>query len=195
MWFLCATFPCLCLICQPVCACICNFFFQCSSSDSSLSHHPLNWPLQWRSLGQDRSCQHLGALGKDANMGYRGQKMSTSQHYAAGKKWDLEGCKCLCIFISLRKDKEEMTTESFTNDLKSQFKRTRVFSGNILWKRVKRIFGSKTWYVLKNSRNWHSCKYNQISTIRVFRNFFHSTCHKEGHLFLLLLIFSIKGCW
>lgn len=74
MRFLCTPFPHLCLICQPVCVCIyIHIDFSAAAlghcSVSSPSYLSLKLPLQRGSLGQDRSCQHPGALGKDASMG------------------------------------------------------------------------------------------------------------------------------
>lgn len=157
MQFLCAPFPHLCLICQPPCVYIYIDFSAAAlghCSVSSPSYLSLKLPLQRGSPGQDRSCQHPGALGKDASMGGRGQRVSIPWHHAAGKEWDLAGCECLCIFISPRKYKEETITGSFTNYLIPLSKRNSASFGNMQWKRVKRTFGIK-WsfirpdYVLK----------------------------------------------
>lgn len=155
-------------------------FFQCSSSESSLSHLFLNWPLKWGSLGQDRSCQHLGALGKDANMGCRGQRMSMPQHSAAGKKYDFTGCKCLGTFISLQKYRGNdywIIHTLFNNP----FQKNQGFFWKHTVKESEKDHCKQDLKCIKNRRNWHTCKYNEVSTIHAFGDFFHSTWYKEQH--------------
>lgn len=143
-------FSVLSLICHPVCMHVyITFIFQCSSSESSLSHLSLNWPLKWESLGQDRSCQHLGALGKDANMGCRGQRMSAPHHYSCWKKVGFSRMLMSLRFHFTPEIQRENDYWIIHKLFNISIQMNQTSSGNIQWKRMKRIFGSKIRYVLK----------------------------------------------